>query len=78
MKNKVKWLLAALAVVAVIVAANVTAGMELYATWWALVPPVLAIGLALITKEVYSSLLIGIVSGALLALRICSLHMKVR
>ena len=36
-------------------------------TWWALVPPVIAIGLALITKEVYSSLFIGIVSGSLLA-----------
>ncbi len=33
---------------------------------WALLPPVIAIGLALITKEVYSSLLIGIVSGALM------------
>ena len=36
-------------------------------TFWALVPPVIAIGLALITKEVYSSLLIGIVFGALLS-----------
>ena len=36
-------------------------------TWWALVPPIIAIGLALITKEVYSSLFIGIVSGSLLA-----------
>jgi hypothetical protein len=34
---------------------------------WALLPPVIAIGLALITKEVYSSLFIGILSGALLA-----------
>ena len=33
---------------------------------WALLPPVIAIGLALITKEVYSSLFIGVVSGALL------------
>ncbi len=37
-----------------------------YATLWALVPPVLAIALALITKEVYSSLFIGILSGALI------------
>ena len=37
-----------------------------YATWVALVPPLLAILLALITKEVYSSLFVGIVSGALL------------
>ncbi|MBQ3127773.1 MAG: Na+/H+ antiporter NhaC family protein [Clostridia bacterium] len=36
------------------------------ASWWALVPPVIAIGLALITKEVYSSLFIGIVAGAIL------------
>ena len=35
------------------------------ATIWALVPPVIAIVLALITKEVYVSLLIGILSGAL-------------
>ena len=34
-------------------------------TVWALLPPVIAIGLALITKEVYSSLFIGIVTGAL-------------
>ncbi len=33
---------------------------------WALLPPVIAIGLALITKEVYSSLFIGILSGAVL------------
>lgn len=37
-----------------------------YATFWALVPPVVAIGLALITKEVYSSLFLGILVGALL------------
>ena len=33
---------------------------------WSLVPPVIAIALALITKEVYSSLFLGILSGALL------------
>ena len=37
-----------------------------YATFWALLPPVIAIALALITKEVYSSLFIGILAGALL------------
>lgn len=36
-------------------------------TFWALVPPVIAIGLALITKEVYSSLFIGILVGGLFA-----------
>ena len=35
-------------------------------TAWALLPPVIAIGLALITKEVYSSLFIGIAAGGLL------------
>ena len=38
-----------------------------YSTFWALVPPIIAIALALITKEVYSSLFIGVVAGALLA-----------
>ena len=37
-----------------------------YATFWALVPPVVAIGLALVTKEVYSSLFIGVAVGAML------------
>ena len=36
-------------------------------TFWALIPPIIAIGLALITKEVYSSLLVGIIFGALLS-----------
>ena len=35
-------------------------------TWWSLVPPLLAIVLALVTKEVYSSLFIGVAFGALL------------
>ena len=39
---------------------------HLYNTFWALLPPIVAIALALITKEVYSSLFIGIVVGGLL------------
>ncbi len=39
---------------------------KVYATIGALLPPVIAIVLALITKEVYSSLFVGIVAGALL------------
>ena len=39
---------------------------EVRGTFWALLPAVIAIGLALITKEVYSSLFLGILSGALL------------
>ena len=38
-----------------------------FATFWAMVPPLVAIALALITKEVYSSLFIGIALGGLLA-----------
>ncbi len=38
-----------------------------FATYWSLIPPVVAIVLALITKEVYSSLFIGIVLGGLLS-----------
>lgn len=37
----------------------------MYATFWSLVPPLVAIILALITKEVYSSLFVGILIGAL-------------
>ena len=37
-----------------------------YATFWALVPPVVAIGLALVTKEVYSSLFVGVLMGGIL------------
>jgi len=36
----------------------------MYATFWALVPPIVAIVLALITKEVFSSLFIGIIVGS--------------
>ncbi|MEA5056436.1 MAG: Na+/H+ antiporter NhaC family protein [Anaerotignum propionicum] len=38
---------------------------HMYATFWSLVPPLVAIILALITKEVYSSLFVGIVVGGL-------------
>ena len=37
-----------------------------YQTAWSLLPPVVAIGLALLTKEVYTSLFVGIVTGGLL------------
>lgn len=41
-------------------------GSMFIGTWWALVPPLLAIVLAFITKEVYSSLFIGVAVGAML------------
>ena len=53
-----------------VMAATITADAPvstMYATFWALVPPVVAIVLALITKEAYSSLFIGIVVGGLFA-----------
>ena len=40
--------------------------MEIFGTAWALLPPIIAIVLALITKETYSSLIVGIIVGALL------------
>ena len=46
--------------------AEETAQPALYATFWALIPPVVAIALALIPKEVYSSLFLGILVGGLL------------
>ncbi len=36
-----------------------------YGTFWSLLGPIIAIALALITKEVYSSLFVGILAGAL-------------
>lgn len=42
-------------------------GVETVGTAWALFPPIIAIVLALVTKEVYSSLFMGILSGAILA-----------
>ena len=59
---------AILAILGVIVAAGIASGGQegaLNTTFWALVPPIIAIGLALITKEVYSSLFIGVVVGGL-------------
>lgn len=42
-------------------------GFELISTGaWSIIPPLLALGLALITKEVYSSLLIGVFSGLII------------
>ncbi len=44
-----------------------TSQPALFGTFWSLIPPIIAIGLALITKEVYSSLFIGILVGAVFA-----------
>ena len=54
------------AMIAVILIANAM-GVTFTSTFWALVPPLVAIILALLTKEAYSSLFIGIILGALMA-----------
>ncbi len=74
MKMK-KWQVVALAVYAVVAIALLfaattgTAGLEngVFGTVWSLMPPVLAIGMALITKEVYLSLFVGVFAGGVLA-----------
>ena len=67
-KGAVKYILSFAAVVAVLVAAFIVQnrGGSLTNNLWALLPPVIAIVLALVTKEVYSSLFIGILTGGLL------------
>lgn len=70
MKTKsFKTAITAIAVVTALAMAIAVAcsGIETAATFWALVPPVVAIALALITKEVYSSLFVGVVVGGIFA-----------
>ena len=69
MKKKATSVIALLAMIAsVLMAIIVTAtGTTTVATFWALVPPIIAIALAIITKEVYSSLFLGIVVGSIFA-----------
>jgi len=69
MKLKAKNLITIVVVIAVLIMAIAVSasGVETAATFWALVPPIVAIALALITKEVYSSLFLGIVVGAIFA-----------
>ena len=75
--NGRKWLIHGLALLFLIlvtvgIAVNPGAASDenyapgLYATVWSLVPPVVAITLALVTKEVYSALFVGIAVGAFL------------
>lgn len=74
-KKRNAWLGAIFVCIVVALAMSMTAfageadaaaeGSRMYATGWSLVPPLVAIILALITKEVYSSLFVGIVVGGL-------------
>ena len=72
MKRKTAWTFSAVMMTALCCPVMVFAAEEaeeyapsMYASFWALIPPVVAIVLALITKEVYSSLFIGILIGGL-------------
>lgn len=67
-KSNRLWSLTAISVVILflIAARFLTTAESVQQSFWALVPPIIAIALALITKEVYSSLFFGIVTGALL------------
>ena len=71
--NMIRGILVAVILVAVLAApllfgaeGSAAEGGGFYGTAWALLPPVVAIALALITKEVYSSLFVGILMGGLL------------
>ena len=57
---------AAAVIVFLIAACRLTSAESVQGTFWSLTPPLIAIVLALATKEVYSSLFLGIVTGALL------------
>ncbi len=57
---------AAVIVLLIIAGVKMAGGASLNQTLWALLPPVVAIGLALVAKEVYSSLFIGILIGGML------------
>ena len=69
-KNLVKKILVVAAILIIMAIAAVCSGFEpasdkIVGTVWALIPSLIAIILALVTKEVYSSLFVGIVAGAL-------------
>ena len=75
-RKQILALIAAVVIIAVLVVGAITTAnnpitedspSRMYSTFWALIPPIVAIALALITKEVYSSLFVGVVLGGLMA-----------
>ena len=67
MKKYLSKIIFALIVVAFIICCAINAPItEAVGSLWSLLPPIVAIGLALITKEVYSSLFVGIITGGAL------------
>ena len=67
MKKYVSKIIFALLVTVFLICCMVTTPIsEAIGTLWSLLPPIVAIGLALITKEVYSSLFVGILAGGVI------------
>ena len=64
--TKIAYLIALAVVVALLVVLGLTHPEGVYGTVWSLLPPAVAIVLALISKEVYSSLFLGVLTGSLL------------
>ena len=71
-KRTIATLIAGVVIIALLIVATTTS--DVVNTFWAMLPPIIAIGLALITREVYSSLFIGILSGAVLAAKFNALE----
>ena len=73
MKGKKRVILSVFTLLCILVCSSITVFAaeeaeyvpKMYASFWALIPPVVAIALALVTKEVYSSLFVGILIGGL-------------
>jgi len=64
--SKATWIVLIVVIALMLVAAFTTTADSVQQTIWSLVPPIVAISLALATKEVYSSLFLGVVAGGLL------------
>ena len=65
-KHLDKFIFAAMIILFIILCAVCSPVSEAVGSMWSLLPPIIAIGLALITKEVYSSLFIGMVTGGVI------------
>lgn len=67
MKKHIGKIITGLFIIAFLIGCFIQAPItEAVGSLWSLLPPVIAIGLALITKEVYSSLFVGILSGGVI------------
>lgn len=71
MKNSIRAALGIFIAVAAVIFVATATNVNFTSTFWALVPPLVAIILALLTKEAYSSLFVGILLGAMMAAK-CS------